>query len=129
MKSASGNRPPDEAHATAVHLWNPIENHEKRFGQASSGQDTQCPGKEAIQPHQLCLREPRKGSAHWHAALPAEGGTTLIQKMKCLRRGEWRPEGAKSTLLYKYETLVHRSVSIKLSTKKVDFVKHFTLLK
>ncbi len=29
-----------------------------------------------------------------HAALPAEIGTTLIQKMKCLRRGERRPEGA-----------------------------------
>ena len=85
-----------------LHLWNPIENHEKRFGQASSGQDTQCPGKEAIQPHQLCLREPRKGSAHGHAALPAVEGTTLIQKMKCLRRGERRPEGAKSTLIYKY---------------------------
>ena len=68
-----------------LHLWNPIENHEKRFGQASSGQATQCPGKEAIQPHQLCLREPRKGSAHWHAALQAVEGTTLIQKMKCLR--------------------------------------------
>ena len=25
-----------------LHLWNPIENHEKRFRQASSGQDTQC---------------------------------------------------------------------------------------
>ena len=87
---------------TLLHLWNPIENHEKRFGQASSGQDTQCPGKEAIQPHQLCLREPRKGSAHVHAALPAVEGTTLIQKMKCLRRGERRPEGAKSTLIYKY---------------------------
>ena len=32
------------------------QNHEKRFGQASSGQSTQCPGKEAIQPHQLCHR-------------------------------------------------------------------------
>ena len=79
------------------------KNHEKRFGQASSGQSTQCPGKEAIQPHQLGLREPRKGSAHVHAALPAEVGTTLGQKMKCLRRGERRPKGAKSTLIYKYE--------------------------
>ena len=109
MKSASGKRPPDEAHGPGeetirpqqcsepwlLHLWNPIENHEKRFGQASSGQSTQCPGKEASQPHQLGLREPRKGSAHVHAALPAEVGTTLIQKMKCLRRGERRPEGAK----------------------------------
>ena len=80
-----------------------LKNHEKRCGQASSGHDTQCPEKEATQPHQLCLREPRKGSAHVHAALPAEVGTTLIQKMRCLRREERRPEGAKSTLLYKYE--------------------------
>ena len=40
-----------------------------------------------------------------HAAIPAEIGTTLIQKMICLRREEWRPEGAKSTLLSKYEPL------------------------
>ena len=59
------------------------KNHEKRFGQASSGHDTHCPGKEAIQPHQLCMRDPRKGSVHVHAALPAEVGTTLNQKMKC----------------------------------------------
>ena len=76
MKSAAGKRPPDEAHG---------------------------PGKEAIKPQQLCLGESRKEGAHVHAALPAEVGTTLSQKMKCLRRGERRPEGAKSTLLYKYE--------------------------
>ena len=51
MKSASGKRPPDEAHG---------------------------PGKEAIRPQQLCLGESRKEGAHGHAALPAEVGTTLI---------------------------------------------------
>ena len=67
------------------------KNHEKRAGQASSGQCTRCPGKEAIQPQQLCLREQRQESAHVHAALSAEVGTTLIQKMESLRRGERRP--------------------------------------
>ena len=76
MKSAAGKRPPDEENG---------------------------PGKEAIRPRQLCLGESKNEGAHGHAALPAEVGTTLIQKMKCLRRGERRPEGAKSTLLCKYE--------------------------
>ena len=53
MKSASGKRPPDEA---------------------------QGPGKEAIRPQQLCLGESREEGAHGHAALPAEVGTTLIQR-------------------------------------------------
>ena len=44
MKSASGKRPPDEAHG---------------------------PGKEAIRPQQLCLGESRKEGAHGHAALAA----------------------------------------------------------
>ena len=48
MKSASGKRPPDEAHG---------------------------PGKEAIRPQQRCLGKSRKESAHWHAALTA--GTAL----------------------------------------------------
>ena len=43
MKSVSGKRPPDEAHG---------------------------PGKEAIRPQQLCLRESRKEGAHVHAAPP-----------------------------------------------------------
>ena len=55
MKSATGKRPPDEAHG---------------------------PGKEAIRPHQRCLRKSRKDGAHGHAALPAEVGTTLNQKIK-----------------------------------------------
>ena len=71
------------------------KNHEKRAGQASSGQCTRCPRKEAIQPQQLCLREQQQESAHVHAALSAEVGTTLIQKMESLRRGERRPESAK----------------------------------
>ena len=54
MKSASGKRPPDEAHG---------------------------PGKEAIRPQQLCLGELENEGAHVHAALPAEVETTLIQKM------------------------------------------------
>ena len=54
MKSAAGKRPADEAHG---------------------------PGKEAIKPQQLCLGEPRKEGAQGHAALPAEVGTTLIQKI------------------------------------------------
>ena len=60
MKSASGKRPPDEAHG---------------------------PGKEAIRPQQLCLGELQNEGAHGHAALPAEVGTTLIQKIKPVTRG------------------------------------------
>ena len=75
MNSASGKRPPDEAHG---------------------------PGKEAIGPQQLCLGESRKEGAHGHAALPAEVGTTLIQKITPVTRGT-APEGADSTLLCKYE--------------------------
>ena len=55
MKSASGKRPPDEAHG---------------------------PGKEAIRPQQRLLGKSRKEGAHRHAALPAGVGTTLIQKIK-----------------------------------------------
>ena len=55
MKSASGKRPPDEAHG---------------------------PGKEAIRPQQRGLGRARKEGAHWHDALTAGVGTTLIQKMK-----------------------------------------------
>ena len=55
MKSACGKRPPDEANG---------------------------PGKVAIKPQQLCLREQRQESAHVHAALSADVGTTLIQKME-----------------------------------------------
>ena len=51
MKSAAGERPPDEAHGA---------------------------GKEAIRPRQLCLRESRKEGAHVHAAQPAEVRATLI---------------------------------------------------
>ena len=57
MKSASGKRPPDEAHG---------------------------PGKEAIRPQQRCLGKSRKEGAHGHAALPAGVGSTLIQKIKPL---------------------------------------------
>ena len=60
MKSASGKRPPDEAHG---------------------------PGKDAIRPQQRCLGKSRKEGAHGHAALPAGGGTTLIQKTKPVTRG------------------------------------------
>ena len=59
MKSAAGKRPPD----------------------GESG-----PGKEAIRPRQLCLGESQQEGAHRHAALPAEVGTTLIQKMTLLHR-------------------------------------------
>ena len=48
MKSASGKRPPDDAHG---------------------------PGKEAIRPQKLCLGELQNEGAHGHAALPAEVGT------------------------------------------------------
>ena len=54
MKSASGKRPPDEAHG---------------------------PGKEAIRPQQRCLGKARKEGAHWHAALSAGVETALIQKI------------------------------------------------
>ena len=60
MKSASGKRPPDEAHG---------------------------PGKEAIRPQQRCLGKSRKEGAHWHAALTAGVGTALIQKIKPVMRG------------------------------------------
>ena len=60
MKSAAGKRPPDGENG---------------------------PGKEAIRPRQLCLGESRKEGAHGHAALPAEVGTTLIQKMTPVTRG------------------------------------------
>ena len=60
MKSASGKRPPDEAHG---------------------------PGKEAIRQQQLCLGESRKEGAHGHAALPAEVRTTLIEKITPVMRG------------------------------------------
>ena len=86
MKSASGKRPPDEAHG---------------------------PGKEAIRPQQRCLGKSRKEGAHGHAALPAEVGTTLIQKMKCLRRGERRPEGAKK----------HAILQVRVRTAKYPFFK------
>ena len=75
MKSASGKRPPDEAHG---------------------------PGKEAIRLQQRCLGKPRKEGAHGHAALPAGVGTTLIQKISLWREAR-RPGGANSTLLCKYE--------------------------
>ena len=60
MKSASGKRPPDEAHG---------------------------PGKEAIRPQQRCLGKSREEGAHWHAALTAGVGTALIQKIKPVMRG------------------------------------------
>ena len=60
MKSAAGKRPPDEAHG---------------------------PGKEATRPRQLCLEKSRKGGAHGHAALPAEVGAKLIQKITPVTRG------------------------------------------
>ena len=60
MKSASGKRPPDEAHG---------------------------PGKEAIRPQQRCLGKSRKEGAHWHAALTAGEGTALIQKIEPVMRG------------------------------------------
>ena len=60
MKGAAGKRPPDEAHG---------------------------PGKEAIRPQQRCLGKARKEGAHGHAALPAEVGTTLIQKITPVTRG------------------------------------------
>ena len=115
---------------TRLHLWNPVENHEKRFGQASSGQSTQCPGKEASQPHQLGLREPRKGSAHVHAALPAEEGTTLIQKMKCLRRGERRPEGAKkhAILQVRVRTAKYPFLILWRETREHPFLSFFQIL-
>ena len=52
-----------------------------------------------------------------HAALPAEGGTTLIQKMRYLRREERRPEGAKSTLFYQ----------VRVRTAKYPFFKKILL--
>ena len=55
MNSASGKRPPDEAHG---------------------------PGKEGIRPQQLCLGESRKEGAHGHAALPAEVGTAQHSKFQ-----------------------------------------------
>ena len=60
MKSASGKRPPDEAHGS---------------------------GKEAIRPQQRCLGKPRKEGAHGRAALPEEVRTTLIQKIKPVTQG------------------------------------------
>ena len=60
MKSASGKRPPDEAHG---------------------------PGKEAIRLQQRGLGKQRKEGAHWHAALTAGVGTALIQKIKPVMRG------------------------------------------
>ena len=53
MKSASGKRPPDEAHG---------------------------PGKEAIRPQQRCLGKSRKEGAHGHAALTA--GVPLESKYR-----------------------------------------------
>ena len=68
MKSASGKRPPDEAHG---------------------------PGKEAIRPQQRCLGKSRKEGAHGHAALPAGVGTTLIQKIKPVMRRSALKDSAK----------------------------------
>ena len=55
MKSASGKRPPDEAHGS---------------------------GKEAIRPQQRGLGRERKEGAYWHAALTAGVWTALMQKLK-----------------------------------------------
>ena len=63
MKSASGKRPPDEAHG---------------------------PGKEAIRPQQRCLAKSRKEGAHGHAALPAEVGTTLIPRSALKNSAKFR---------------------------------------
>ena len=81
MKSAAGKRPPDEAHG---------------------------PGKEAIRPQQLCLGELQNEGAHGHAALPAEVGTTLIQKMT--HRSDLKISAKKPSDFFKMSTsIIHFS--------------------
>ena len=69
MKSASGKRPPDEAHFCTSGIQ--LKNHEKRFGQASSGRSTR----------------PRKRSYQTAAARPGEVAKRGCTRARCANSG------------------------------------------
>ena len=79
-KSASGKRPPGEAHG---------------------------PGTEAIRPQQRCLGKSRKEGAHGHAALAAEVGTTLIHRSAFKNSAKFRQSFSHFCNFKRSQNLVH----------------------